>query len=170
MDADWASTFLQRLGKIYESEGDFAGADLAYRREIEVLPGSAWAKGDYAWFLVRKNDPDGAITMAKQALSQMRYGNAARTLATAYSLKGEALLWGKVPGKADEAKGLFEQAAGADPRFVRVPYDIGAFHQFQGVTRNDTHEIEEARRWYRKALELEPGDEASAHALASLGQ
>jgi tetratricopeptide (TPR) repeat protein len=170
MDAGWASTFLLRLGKIYESQGDYAAADLAYRREIEVLPGSAWAKGDYAWFLVRKNDPDGAITMAKRALSQMRYGNAERTLATAYCLKGEALLWGKIPGKADEAMGIFKQAQGADPRYVRVAYDIGAFHQFQGVTRNDTGEIEEARRWYRKALQLEPGDEWSARALALLGQ
>jgi tetratricopeptide (TPR) repeat protein len=104
--------------------------------------------------------------MAKRALSQMTYGAARRTLVEADCLKGEHLLWDG--GDTDAAAQLFGAAISADPSYGRGAYDLGALHQYLGVTRHDPNRAEEAKGWYAKAAALDSKDPLANKALAVL--
>jgi serine/threonine-protein kinase len=168
IDPRFAANAFGELESVYFDEGDFDAAEAAYQKVIELNPGSAWAKGNYAEFLVRKGDADGAIAMAKQALSLTQYGSVRRTLAEAHCAKGEALLWDS--GDADGAQAAFASAAAADAKYGRIAYDVGASHQYLGVTRKDTGQLAQARNSYRDALTLDPQDARAKAALAALGE
>jgi WD40 repeat protein/Tfp pilus assembly protein PilF len=167
IDRHYASNGFAKLAEVFEKSGEVDGAEQAHQREIELQPELAWAKGNYATFLIHKGDYEGAIAMSRQALAQMKYGAAERTLADAYCLKGEQLLWDRGDGNA--AGRAFQDAAEADPSEGRAAYDLGAYHQYLAVTQRDSRQMDEAKRWYAKAVGLDPKDELSKRALAALG-
>ena len=165
LDPKSASWALEVLSEVYEKMGDYDAADQAYRDEIEITPDDAWTKGNYASFLIRKGDYDGAIAMAKKALAQMDYGAAHRTLAKAHCAKGEEALWDRNdPGAALPE---FQTAFSVSPNYARAAYDLGACHQYLGRTK-DKKELDDAKRFYRKALSLDPKDALARTALAGL--
>jgi tetratricopeptide (TPR) repeat protein len=165
MSQGWASSLFGWLAEAYVRKGDYEAADEAYRRDIELAPTSPWAKGEYARFLLRRGDSDAALTMAQQAIFQLRFPLARRVASQAYCIKGETMLWS---GDTDGSSRAFWEASRADPTYSRVPYDFGALHQYLGVTKRDPGEIEQARGWYRNATELDPKDELAAGAIAVL--
>jgi WD40 repeat protein/tetratricopeptide (TPR) repeat protein len=168
LDARTIGSGFATLADIYEKMGEVDAADGARQREIAANSDSAWAKGNYASFLIRKGDYDAAIAMAKKALSQREYGMAKRTLAMAYCLNGEQLLWDK--HDADGAARAFRDAEGADSRYSRAAYDQGAVHEYLGATRKSAKELDEAKTWYSKAAALDPSDDLPKRALAELGR
>jgi WD40 repeat protein len=166
IEQHWAGVVFGDLATLYEKAGDLDAAGEARRREVDLEPESAWAKGNYASFLIRKGDYEGAIGMAKQALSQMDYGAARLTLADAYCLKGEEALWDR--GETSAARQAFDAATAADARDYRAAYDLGAYHQFLGVSVHDPKQMEQAKQAYEMAASLDPSGELSKKALKLL--
>jgi Tfp pilus assembly protein PilF len=165
LDQNWASNLFGWLAEAYVKEGDIEAGDAAYRRDIELAPNSPWAKGEYARFLLRRGESQAALDMAQQALYQLEYPLARRVASQAQCVRGEALLWN---GDTAGSGRAFWEASRADPTYSRVPYDLGALHQYLGVTLSDSAEIDQARSWYRNAMRLDPKDELAARALAIL--
>lgn len=163
-----ASSVFAMLADIYERQGDLDGADEARRREIDLDPKSAWAKGNYAHFLIRKGDYDAAIASAKAALAQMRYGVAERTLADAYCAKGALLLWDRNDEAA--ARTAFEEAGRADAGDSCAPYGLGACEQHRAVTRSETARLGSAKASYKQAFALDPSNTLAKQAAEALGE
>jgi len=151
---------------VEEGRGDVDAADQARRRQIDLVPESAWAKGDYAEFLIRKGDVNAAIVMAQRAVNQLAYGAGKNTLAHAYCAQGESLLW--TDHQADEAARSFQTAQGAFASDECSAYGLGEYHQYQGVTRNSSSELFVAKRLYEKATTLEPENALARRALEAL--
>jgi WD40 repeat protein/Flp pilus assembly protein TadD len=160
-----ASGEFEALHNLYWDMGDFDACEQAHLREIELDPQSAYAKGNYAGFLIYKHDYDGAIRMSKQALSLMDYGAAKRRLSEAYCMQGEAQLWDQ--GDAAGATEAFARAAAADPTNFRSSYDQGALYQFEA--RGNAAPLLLALGWYRKAATLSPNEPLPKAALAAMG-
>ena len=160
-----AVSALAALAEVYEKIGDYEAERRAYLKEIEIEPGQAWLKGNYAGFLIRKGEYDAAIAMAKKAIAQMDYGVAHRVLAKAHCAKGEQYLWeGGDPKTALEE---FQAADAASPGYARAAYDLGAYHQLLGKT-GDKKQLDVAKTFYAKAIQLEPKDPLAKEALAAL--
>jgi tetratricopeptide (TPR) repeat protein len=145
--------------------GDLDGAENAHQRNVALVPELAWAKGDYANFLVNKGDWEGAIAMAQKALGQMRYGAAKRTLANAYCGQGASMLWDS--GNADGGARAFHSAVEADPTNACGFYGLGAYEQYTGFVRRDSSHVSQARTWYAKTVALDPASESARRALAA---
>jgi tetratricopeptide (TPR) repeat protein len=169
MAARFASAELATLADVYGRMGDVDADGEARRWAIRLSPESAQAKSDYADFLIRKGDYDGAIAALTPVLEGAGDRAAARVLANAYCRKAEKLLWEK--GDGESALKAFEQAARVDAKSACSAYGIGAYHQYVAAARapSDTLRIREARRWFSKAKMLDPDSELAKSALAALG-
>lgn len=100
-----SSGFLRRY---HARRFERASAEMYYRRQIELDPTSAWARGNWAEeLLLCFADYDAAIATAREALDVMNYGHAQRTLALALYGKWALLLSRHKP---DEAKPFFDEA------------------------------------------------------------
>jgi len=165
LSAGVAVSALQVLAEVYEKIGDYEAAAQAHVREIDLEPKEAWLKGNYASFLIRRGEYDAAIAMAKKALAQMDYGVAHHTLAKAHCVKGEQHLWDR--NNAEAARKEFEAADAASPGYARAAYDLGAYHQYIGRTR-DKKELDVAKTYFAKAAALEPKDPLAKEALAAV--
>ena len=63
------------------------------RRQIDLEPDSAWAKGDYAQFLGGEETGPATSSGSRRRSPSSRTGSRSRTLAEAYCATGEQLLW-----------------------------------------------------------------------------
>jgi tetratricopeptide (TPR) repeat protein len=167
LDRQLAGSALGSLCDVYLQRGDLDADDEAHRAIIELEPESAWAKSNYAHFLLARGNPDGALTWAEAALQQMRHGAAETTLAEAHCAKGERLLWES--GDAAAAAREFHAAANAASDHACAAYGLGAYHQYLGVAGQERTRLQEARRFYRQALMLDPRHALARRALAALG-
>jgi Tfp pilus assembly protein PilF len=96
------SASLEGLIKIYRATGQLDKADETYRREIAFDPGAPWPRGNYANFLLyARDDYDGAIANARDALQRMDYGAGRCVLATALYRKW--VVEGPPKAKANDA-------------------------------------------------------------------
>jgi WD40 repeat protein/serine/threonine protein kinase/tetratricopeptide (TPR) repeat protein len=144
------------LVRVYEARGEWDAADHCYRSEINLDPTSAWAKGNYAAFLVLRGEFDRAIAMSKLALSQLNYGMGHVTLADAYA--GKALQILRRGGDKHEAKKLIDQALETSGSSAAARYARGAYEQQNGDTAA-------AKRDYQAALVIDPHYELAERAL-----
>jgi WD40 repeat protein/Tfp pilus assembly protein PilF len=157
---------LESLADVLADMGDLDAADQARQKQIEVVPDSAWAKGDYAEFLLRRGDCKGAIAMASRAVAQLSYGAGKETLARAYCAEGEGHLWDDHDAPA--ARRSFDAASHAFPSSACAAYGLGAYHQYLGVTQDKLFERMAARAEYERALSLDPKDGLARKALDAL--
>jgi tetratricopeptide (TPR) repeat protein len=160
-----AAVALENLANVLGREGDGDGDERVRRKQVELEPESVWAKGNLARVLVYRGDYDGAIAMAQSAVAQMDYGDGRKVLSEAYCAKGQELLWDR--NDPERAMQAFQSAG--DGRAC-ASYGIGAYHQYLGVTRHDSSQLDEAARWYRKALTEDADDKTAARALSALGR
>lgn len=144
------------LETVYADRGEWDAADHCYRSEINLDPTSAWAKGNYAAFLVNQGEFDRAIAMAKLALSQFDYGMARVTLADAYAGKALQLLRGG--GDQRKAKTLTARALETSGSSAGAHYARGVYDQQNGDTAG-------ARREYEAALAVDPDYAPAKRAL-----
>jgi Tfp pilus assembly protein PilF len=97
----------------YASTGALDQSEQMYRKQIELEPGSAWAHGNYAQFLLcQKDDADAAIDQARQALRIMNYDFGRYWLAAALYRKWADKV---VAGTPDEGKTYFTEAQAIFP-------------------------------------------------------
>lgn len=92
-----------------------------YIKLLAMSPNDAWSRGNYAEFLLhKKNDYDGAIKYAQEALAIMRYGIGERIYATALCAKGAHFLFER--GQRNEAFSLFDEAKKTYPDLEELYY------------------------------------------------
>ncbi|MBK6692638.1 MAG: protein kinase [Myxococcales bacterium] len=112
------------LDTIYRERDDAPALDQVYRRVVDLEPESAWAKGNYANFLVDNGNFDKALEYGQAALRQMDYGAGRRTVAQAHTGKGIELLWDQ--GDLEGAKLAFSRAAAMDDTYFLAHYGLAA--------------------------------------------
>jgi Tfp pilus assembly protein PilF len=101
----------ENLASVLAHQGKLDEADKEYRAVLTLDPGSAWAYGNYADFLLfRRARPDAAIAEAEKAIQLMNYGMAGLTLAAARYAKW-AQLKREMPTKAAEYLVLAREGA-----------------------------------------------------------
>src|SRR5690349_8264264 len=61
------------LREVYEQRREYDAAEEMYRSVVNLEPESAWTKGNFASYLVRRERYDEAATWARAAIAQMDY-------------------------------------------------------------------------------------------------
>ncbi len=160
-------TAYEGLISIHKARKEYAAADEAYQVILKLEPDSAWAKVDYANFLVGRGEHDKAIEFAKAALGIMDFGMGHRVLADAYAEKGRDLFWTR--NEPEEAARYFHLAIQADPSTAGAHYGLGAYYFTRARTAGSREQVleilDQAEREYRRALELEPDYAAARQEL-----
>jgi tetratricopeptide (TPR) repeat protein len=126
---------------------DVAGAELAFKRALEKQPGHANALLGLAEIAFKRNQPDQAGRLIRQA-AQSEPGNA-----HAQSSLGRLLA---VQKKYPEAEAALKKAAELDPKLVRPRMDLADL--YATALRRPT----DALSLYQRVLEIDPGH-AGAH-------
>jgi protein O-mannosyl-transferase len=174
------------LGAVSEKRGDLVRADLSYQSVLRLQPEYEPAIAGLGNIRLRLNDPKGAADLYRQALAIKpddagAVTNYAASLAALGDLENAEVLYKRAitlaPGKDDAYCGLgvvlfregnslgailqFMKAQRADPLDSTPYYDLGGVYQKLG--KSDV-----AADFYKKALELSPGDTDTIAALRSL--
>jgi Tfp pilus assembly protein PilF len=151
------------LQTVYYQRRDYGGVEQVYLEIERLEPTSAWARGNYASFLVRRGELDRAITTAQQALAMMSYGAAHRTLAEAYAERGAQSLWER--GLAEAAKDDFERAVHADPTYANAHYGLGAYWRLVAAPGGDKAALDRSSEELRAAATLDKESSLATKAL-----
>ncbi len=174
------------LGAVSEKRGDLVRADLSYQSVLRLQPEYEPAIAGLGNIRLRLNDPKGAADLYRQALAIKpddagAVTNYAAALAALGDLENAEVLYKRAitlaPGKDDAYCGLgvvlfregnslgailqFMKAQRADPLDSTPDYDLGGIYQKLG-------KLDVAAGYYKKALELSPGDTDTIAALRSL--
>jgi len=152
------------LETAYSHVNNYRAADATYRVLIELDPESAWAKGNYAHFLVYRGEYDKAIDMANAAIKQMDYGMAHVALADAYVGKGFDLLYDR--REVERAQEFFEAAVKQDARNVHAHYGLAALYRVKAIHGHDRAMAQKSKRELDLALAIKPDHWWAKKALA----
>jgi tetratricopeptide (TPR) repeat protein len=154
---------LESVAELSEKLGHPDEVRQAYEEQIKEEPGSAWAKGNYAQFLIRQKDYDKAISYAEQALQQMDYGVGHRTLGQAYYRKAEGL-WEKKDYAG--AGPLLEKSVQADPDDADAWYLLGWYYRETARQQRSTELLDKSGDAFEKALDVDPNHPGAKKELA----
>jgi tetratricopeptide (TPR) repeat protein len=153
------------LGDVYQEMREWEAVEDTREAQIRLQPDSAWARGNYASFLVWREKYDRAITMAESALERMDYPAGRETLAKAYAGKARQLVAQKEFDRADEQIAL---ARKAHPRTSDVEYTTALTFRGRAFAQRDPKFLDEAKQYLERALEIDPKNEAAKAALDEL--
>ncbi|MBX3186522.1 MAG: protein kinase [Labilithrix sp.] len=155
------------LADAYREVGDIDAADGARRRALALSPKSAWAHGDYSFFLLEDvGDVARAIEEARTALSLMDYGNGRGNLAMALIERGNATLWGH--GSPDEAIRDYDEAIRLEPAARNAYWGRAAAYRKKAIVDHDPRYVPKARADLIRVLEITPDWSAAKRALEEL--
>jgi TolB-like protein/DNA-binding winged helix-turn-helix (wHTH) protein/Tfp pilus assembly protein PilF len=139
------------LGRLQWVKRDFAAAEMAFKRALELNPNYANAHFLYAIFLRRVGRPE-------EALARIRKAQQLDPLSAMINMSvGSAL---RDVGLSDEALAQYKKAIEIDPAFA------GAYRGIARIYYGVSGQLDEAAAWYRKAIALDPGHGGG---LAELG-
>ncbi|GAB3258189.1 protein kinase domain-containing protein [Chitinimonas naiadis] len=187
--------FTDLLGTIRFQQGDYAGAESAFRSSIAAQPDAIFAYANLNAALLRQNRVDEALQVLQQGL-QIRpnsrlYGNLGtalfargdylgavsafeRAVSSAkgspndylkWANLGDALRW--VPGRKDAAISAYQRAIQLlEPQLVRLPADA-TLRTRGALYHARTGDKREAVEWMKQGLALAP-DNPDAHFRALL--
>lgn len=132
-----------RLGHCYQSKGSYADAEGAYRRALEIEPGSLMVQQSLGGVLNDMQRSVEAEQLLRRALEQSRdvRQTAALRQNLAVSLKQQ--------GRFEEALDLFDRAKATVPEIPVVDYN-------RGGTLQELGRLDEAVEAYRKAIVHNP--------------
>ena len=139
-------TALEGLGHLDE-------ADAEYRATIALDPHGAWTHGNYAGFLLDRNDIDGAIREAEAAVAITPYPIAVDTLARAL-LQRAHREWNA--NQIAQAGRTLERVAKLSEGHPSMYVALGSFYETAAVRAKDPAMNARALEWYEKALALMP--------------
>jgi len=144
----------EELAHSYRGSGEFEAADAAYRATTEIAPDSAWARGNYAHFLVGRGYYGRALELVREAEKRSKYGALDKTAAEAHVGAGIGVLWDHkaVP----EARAHFETAIEKDAKSADAWYGVAACDRVEAVKYRDKQKMKRAKDALRRALELNP--------------
>jgi Tfp pilus assembly protein PilF len=143
----------QILVTAYTWEGHLDQADVAHRQILKLEPGSAWAHGNYASFLLDRGDVDGAMREAEAAVRIVPYPIAMNTLSRALLAKASQQ-WGA--GEFAAAGATVERIANLGESDASVEAGLGAFYETASIRSKQPDMRARALDWYRKAAAHEP--------------
>jgi tetratricopeptide (TPR) repeat protein len=143
---------------------EYRRADALYRAAIELVPESAWQKGNYAGFLVWRREYTRAAEVAKSAIAQLDYSAARWALANAYVGEGIVLLWDRNDPEA--ARRYFDAALVENPRNADAHYGLAAYHRVRAVRERSPTEATAAGKELRETLRIDPKHWAAQKATA----
>lgn len=152
--------------RVNEKRGDPAGAEAAFKRELDLDPHSAWLKSNYARFLRNQKRCDEAIVWAERAIEQMTFGVGQRELSHAYYCKGEELRWKQK--KLDESEPYYRRSLEADPTNPFAHGGMGLYFWDVAVFRKQPERLQDAARAFERMLELDPASEWGQKKLKAL--
>jgi serine/threonine protein kinase/tetratricopeptide (TPR) repeat protein len=164
-DPDVLSHAYDSLGDVYLQMREWAAVEDTHEARIRLQPDSAWARGNYANFLVWRGNYDRAITMAEAALQRMDYLKGRETLAKAHAGKAQQLVSRKEFDRADEEIAL---ARKAHPRTSEVEYAAALVFRGRAFAQRAPKLLDEAKQHLERALEIDAKNEAAKAALDEL--
>ena len=109
-------TAYEILAGIYQRNEEFDRADDAWKHII-AIDSNPWTKNDYAILLMKAEQFDRSIEMARSALAEMEFPAGHRTLSQAIGSKGEKY---EADGDLRQAVTLYQEAMDADPTYATV--------------------------------------------------
>jgi len=145
----------QELSQSYRAVGEFEAADSAYRKIIAASPDSAWARGNYADFLVGRAQYGRALELVKEAESRSKYGALAKTSAEAHVGAGIGALWDHKT--VAEARAHFETAVEKDAKNANAWYGVAACDRVDAMTYRDKQKLARSKQALQVALSIDPG-------------
>lgn len=139
--------------------------DAAYREQLKARPDVAWFHGNYAGFLLRRGDVDGAVREAETAIRIDPYPIGMRTLARALLAKANQQWESGQYAEAGKTIERMAPMAGDDPALCA---SLGSFYEAAAIRSRDAAMRARALEWYRKALALAPEDRELQRVVARL--
>lgn len=158
---------LYSMAQVYRHYADLEGAEAAYRLLVTVRPKLAYRRSLFSWFLLEeKGDVEEAIQQGLIAQKLGKLGHIERTLATAYTSRGDHALW--FANKPEEAKADYDRAIALSPDAWGAHYGRAAYARNRAVTTKDLRYLAEARQELKDLLVKNPKERWATAALAEL--
>ncbi|MEW6351218.1 MAG: tetratricopeptide repeat protein [Thermodesulfobacteriota bacterium] len=151
------------LGPILWHKKEWEAAEKIYLARIALEPSSAWARTNYASFLISKGDYDKAIESAEKGLEFMEFGMGHRVLARAYYWKGADLLWKQKDYQ--NCGRYFELALEQNPKDAEAHYGLGNCFRAKAMLNLDPEMLEKSRDAFAQAVRLDPKHEKAKSQL-----
>ncbi len=155
----WARTYLpndpailRSLGFAYGSKGDFKMAEQYYRSSIDIDPGNAFARADFAFLLAKKGKKDQAVAEMTEAV---------KTDPDSTALHVDLGWLAEAQGDIVTAEKEFRAAVKRSPQYTALWMHLGQILEKQ-------NKLEGARQAYLKAIEAERSNGDAKAALARL--
>lgn len=161
-DPDVLSRAYDALGDVYREMREWDAVEDTHVARIRLQPDSAWARGNYASFLVWRGKYEVAISMAESALQKMDYPAGRHTLAKAHAGQARRLAAQKQFDRADEQIALAKKA---HPRSAEVEHATALVLRGRAFAQRDPKLLDEAKQHLERALEIDPKHEAAKTAL-----
>jgi tetratricopeptide (TPR) repeat protein len=130
------------LGVFHRKKRDYAAAEIASKRALELSPNYATAHHWYAILLDR-------VGRQEEALVRIRRAQELDPLSATINAYVGGML--RKLGRFDEALAQYKKVIEIDPAFP------GAYRSVGGIYW-DSGQLDEAAAWYRKAIALDPGN------------
>lgn len=140
-------------------------ADAAFKKLLELRPESAWAHGNYAGFLLQREDIDGAIREAETSMNIRKSPPVTATLARAYLKKAQEM-W--EANRIHESAALVEKVGNLANDEPELMYILGQFYEGAAVRGRDPSMRKKALASYQRALELDPKHREAERAVERL--
>ncbi len=153
------------IGPILWHRKDWDAAEKIYLARIELEPSAAWARTNYASFLISKGDYDKAIEAAKKGLELMDFGMGHRVLARAYYWKGADLLWKQK--EYQNCGRYFELAIEQNPRDAEAYYGLGNCLRAKAMLNRDLEMLEKSGDAFAQAVRLDGKHEKAKSQLGN---
>lgn len=149
----------------YTGAGHMDQAEAAHRELLALVPESPWAHANYSAFLLRRDDIDGAIREAENAVNLSRDPFSVATLARAYIQKADRL-W--TSGQSAESSAFADRANALSMDNAEAAVLVGEWYERIYRRADDAASRERAIVAYRRALALDPGNQRAGSALSRL--
>ncbi len=142
------------LARTYSKLAQHELAEDAYRKVIELRPGSAWSHSNYSRFLSQSDRFEEAIAEARRALELMDFVRGHEMLAHAYYSKGAHLYWDLK--QREDAGPWFARAIEENPRSANAHYGLSIVHSHLAGNGGNPEDLTRSRELLERALALKP--------------
>ena len=153
------------LVDVYQYGRHLDEADAAYREVLKLRPDAAWAHGNYAGFLLQRDDIDGAIREAEAAMKIRKYPLGLRTLVLTYIAKADQL-WDA--NRIAESATYVAKIGSLGNDQPDLMFALGKFYERAAIRGRDASMRQKALASYRRVLELNPRHMEAERAVARL--
>ena len=164
-DADDRADGHRVLALIYQSGLHLDEADASYRELLKLRPDSATAHASYARLLLHRDDVDGAIREAEEALRIRTFPMGKFVLTQAYLRRAQELWDAK---RIAESAAFIEKVAAISDEDAEISFALGEFYESAAVRGRDASMRKKALAAYKRALQIDPRNAEAGRAVSRL--